>query len=174
MTIPSNREYLFWRLADALADWKTSHGKERENARYELRTVIHALKHAVAVEHTSFVAAVARSRQKKKEAAVAATQIGTAWISPRLAAAGAALAEGGGRAIKTTAEGSMISTKLANVSDAMLFDAMRGVSMPPDRAAKIAEMLLDLSKQVQAMEDGPVPLRKRLPMRRPTWLERIM
>ena len=42
--IPSQHDYLHWRLIDALADWRTTHGEARERARYELRLVIAAMR----------------------------------------------------------------------------------------------------------------------------------
>ena len=59
----------------------------------------------------------------------------------------------------------MTSTKLANLADTMLFAAVRGEAILAPRAAQLAQVLLDLSFQVKAMEDRPVPENARAPGR---------
>jgi hypothetical protein len=52
----------------------------------------------------------------------------------------------------------MISNELANVSDWLLTWAAKGEDMPPAKAAHLAHVLLDLSRQTRLLERLPVDL----------------
>lgn len=66
--IPSQAEYLSWRLIDALADWRTTHGEARERARYELSAVIWEMRADDARRDAAFRAAVTASKQRSATA----------------------------------------------------------------------------------------------------------
>ncbi len=59
----------------------------------------------------------------------------------------------------------MLSKKLANLADTVLFDSVKGNAMPPTKCAQLAQVLLDLSHQAKAMEDRPVSDSARGPVR---------
>jgi hypothetical protein len=61
-------ETLRWSLSDALADWRTSTGEDRERARYELGKIIEAIQKDDAQRRASFVAAVARAKWRREAA----------------------------------------------------------------------------------------------------------
>ncbi len=60
--IPSARETLDDQLSRALAYWRTSHGRARADARYELHNVIWNLRKELHRADAAFRAAVARSK----------------------------------------------------------------------------------------------------------------
>ena len=59
----------------------------------------------------------------------------------------------------------MISDDILNIAELMRREAVVGRSLPPPRTAALATALLELSKQVLAMEDRPVSPLKRQPLR---------
>lgn len=66
--IQSTAEYLQWRLIDALADWRRTHGEARERARYELSAVIWEMRADDARRDAAFRADVAASKQRSATA----------------------------------------------------------------------------------------------------------
>lgn len=61
----------------------------------------------------------------------------------------------------------MISDQLAELADTILYGAIRGQPMSSEIVAHVAKILIDLSRQVKAMEDQPVPVPLRAPLPQP-------